>query len=148
MTATPQPGSANQLTALYRETIVRHAVNPTGYKEEIEATHLGELYNPLCGDRVVVHLKIHQDRIEAMAFSGDSCAICTASASLMCAQFSGTKTAELAGAHRWLKSALEGRDEPIAIEALTPLLGVRAYPSRVKCALLPWEAAEKAMTAD
>jgi len=142
--ASNQPGTVDELTALYRETIVHHAVHPTGYREEIEATHRGEMFNALCGDRIEVLLRIESGEIRELAFRGEACAICMASASLLCEQQSGRAVDQLEANHTSLQDALEGRCEKLEIEALMPLLGVRAYPSRVRCALLPWEAALKA----
>lgn len=140
------PGTVDELTALYRETIVEHAVRPVGFEAKIEPTHRRELYNPLCGDRVEVQLRIADEDVEAMAFRGEACAICMASASLMCAHQAGRPVADLRAAHAWLEGALSGAHEERQIEPLLPLLGVRAYPSRVKCALLPWEAAIGALS--
>lgn len=145
MSARNQPGTVDDLTVLYRETIVEHAVRPTGFEAGIDATHSRELYNPLCGDRVEVQLRIDGEHIEAMAFRGEACAICMASASMMCAHQAGGPVADLRVTHDWLKAALSGGADSGQIEPLLPLLGVRAYPSRVRCALLPWEAAVQAL---
>lgn len=145
MSGSAKPGTVDELTALYRETIVRHAVNPVGFGADIGPTHSRELYNPLCGDRIEVHLRVEGDEIEALAFTGEACAICMASASLLCEHQAGHSVAELNEAHGWLENALMGKSEGSGHEALLPLLGVRAYPSRVKCALLPWEAAADAL---
>lgn len=141
-----RPGSIDELTALYRQTIVEHAVHPIGFDVEIDTTHSREIYNPLCGDRIEVQLKVEDDAIEALAFTGEACAICLASASLMCERQAGKTVDDLRAAHRWLESALKGNDGRRDIDGLMPLLGVRAYPSRVRCALLPWEAATEALT--
>lgn len=145
MTSRNQPGTVDELTSLYRETIVRHAVHPVGFEAGIEATHSAELFNPFCGDRIEVNLLVHGDAVEAMAFRGEACAICMASASIMCGHQAGRPAADLRATHAWLDRALNGQEEAPPIEDLLPLLGVRAYPSRVRCALLPWEAAIAAL---
>ncbi len=146
MSQANQPGTVDHLTELYRRTIVENAVKPVGYRENIKPTHRAELFNPLCGDRIEMHLRLTGDTIGAAAFHGEACAICMASASLLCANLSGRPVAELTEAHAWLDDALHhGKQEPV-IEALMPLLGVSAYPSRIKCALLPWEAASGAVS--
>lgn len=145
MSARNQPGAVDGLTALYRETIVEHAVRPVGFEAEIQANRSAERYNPLCGDRIEVQLRIEGDEVEAIAFRGEACAICMASASLLCAHQAGRPVADLEAANAWLEQALKGDSGSRPIEALLPLLGVRAYPSRVRCALLPWEAAIKAL---
>ena len=145
--ANNRPGAIDELTTLYRETIVAHAVRPVGFEVEIEATHRKELFNPLCGDRIELLLGIADDVIKAIAFRGEACAICMASASLLCTDQAGGLVSELRATHAWLESSLEGNLENVDRESLRPLLGVRAYPSRVKCALLPWEAASEAINA-
>lgn len=147
MTARNQPGTIDELTALYRDTIVRHAVHPVGFEAEIEPTHRHELFNPLCGDRVEVQLRVDGDAIEAMAFRGEACAICMASASLLCQHQPGGSVAELKSAQASLRAALSDASGDVGNEPYLPLLGVRAYPSRVRCALLPWEAALEALNA-
>ena len=145
VSSTTQPGTVDELTQLYRQTIVHHAVNPHGFEAEIEPTHSRELFNPLCGDRIEVLMQIAADDIAAIAFRGEACAICMASASLMCVHLDGLPLTELETTHAWLEGALKGDAGQSEIEDLLPLLGVRAYPSRVRCALLPWEAARDAI---
>ena len=140
-----QPGTVDELAALYRETIVRHAVQPVGYRLDIDASHRGEMFNALCGDRIEMLLRIETESIKALAFHGEACAICMASASLLCEQQVGHPVARLETTHIALQGALETPGSELEFESLRPLLGVRAYPSRVKCALLPWEAALKAL---
>jgi len=81
------------LAEFYRETILRHSVEPVGFKASIEATHENEQYNPLCGDRVLVRLQVERDEIKAAAFDGAACAICMASASLLCEEAQGKNVA-------------------------------------------------------
>lgn len=145
MSGNTQPGTVDELTTLYRETIVRHAVEPVGFEANIEPTHSKELYNPLCGDRIEVLLQIEDNEIEALAFRGEACAICMASASLLCQLEAGRSVEEFATDREWLASALGGETGDADIEPLLPLIGVRAYPSRVKCAMLPWDAAVDAV---
>ncbi len=145
-----RPGSVAELAELYRTTILRHATQPTGYQAQIAATHECEKYNPLCGDRITVQLQISGDDIEATAFTGEACAICMAAASLLCEQLGGQPTTAIQAKHDWLSAELAaaGSGGKDGHEALQPLLGVRCYPSRVRCALLPWEAARDALNKD
>ena len=140
-----KPGTVDELTRLYKDTIVKNAVSPVGFEVEIEATHSAEIYNPLCGDRIEMQLRVLDGHIEDIAFRGEACAICMASASIMCESHSDCSTEQFQSAAQWFQLALGGEEADESHPALKPLLGVRAYPSRVKCALLPWEAAEKAL---
>jgi len=146
----PPPGLAgylpvNDLNALYLEAIKQHAADPTGYRQKIDATHQFEEYNPLCGDRILVQLRIAQKRVEAAAFEGEACAICMASASLLCGITPGKSVRHLQELHERLLTALESGHDTDGIDPLKPLLGVRSYPSRIRCATLPWTAASKAL---
>jgi nitrogen fixation NifU-like protein len=169
-----QTDSKADLARLYREAIKRHAANPVGYRLDIAATHRHEEYNPLCGDRIEVALQVTEGHVTAAAFDGEACAICLASASLLCSLAPGLRVAEMTAMGRELHKALKGGGDlglgesrmnplpqnplpqnplpqnplpqsplpqnPLPRE-LQPLLGVRPYPSRVRCATLPWEAA-------
>ena len=139
---------ADTLTALYRDSIRRHAAKPTGFRRPIAATHRHEAYNPLCGDRVEIGLRVTDDTIEEAAFDGEACAICMASASLLCGLAPGQTVAGLRALGALLHETLEApvADAPAGIpEDLHALLGVRPYPSRIRCATLPWTAAAAAL---
>jgi nitrogen fixation NifU-like protein len=151
------PGNSSELAGLYRDAIRQHAAHPVGYRQNIQATHRHEEYNPLCGDRVEIALRIRDDTIEAAAFDGEACTICMASASLLCALAPGHPTGTLQRLHDELLRALRS-DAAVSPageqehggrlpDALRPLLGVRPYPSRIKCATLPWSAARLALGA-
>ena len=156
---TADSGNREDLTRLYREVIKAHAADPVGYQRIIEATHRHAAYNPLCGDRVEIAMRVERDCIEAAAFDGEACAICMASASLLCSLAPGQHVPgfwQLGGAlHHALgdsvgvrlardraPSALLQKQHSTAAEPgipkeLHPLLGVRPYPSRIRCATLP-----------
>lgn len=141
--------AAARLEALYRETILEHAGAPVGFGSGLAATHRAEGRNARCGDHVQVSLAVRERRVDDLGFDGESCAICTASASLMCATMTGRPVAELEETAHRLVHALdhpnpEPRDAALP-EALQPLLGVRAHPARLKCALLPWITALEAV---
>jgi len=155
------------LPDLYREAVRRHAAEPAGLGREIGATHRHELHNAQCGDRVELRLRIRGDRIEDAAFDGEACAICMASASMLCGLAPGRTVEALEQLGETLQLALESprahtEDEPDATGGnpgtaqpppnpalpgqLHALLGVRRYPSRVRCATLPWTAARQALS--
>ena len=155
-----EPGSNDKLARLYREAIKRQAADPVGYKQAIDATHRHEAYNPLCGDRIDIALRVQDGQVEAAAFDGEACAICLASASLLCSLAPGETVSRVVSLGSELQWALgksrmnplpqiddshEASGNPLPQE-LRPLLGVRPYPSRVRCATLPWEAATRALT--
>lgn len=136
---------SNDPRRLYREEISKHAAEPVGYQAEINATHQYEEYNPLCGDRILLQLQISGQQVEAAAFDGEACAICMASASLLCENVSGQPVSHLESLYKGLQEAFECKDECGEPAPLRPLFGVKSFPSRIACATLPWTAAIKAL---
>ena len=135
----------SDLARLYRDSIRQHADQPVGYRRPIEATHQFEADNPQCGDRILLQLRLHEGHVEEAAFEGEACAICRASASLLCENVPGKPVSELEDLHNRLHAALTGDAEEEAPAELKALLGVKPFPSRIRCATLPWEAACRAI---
>ncbi len=130
---------------LYREIILDHYRRPRhrGRVEPADADVHG--HNPLCGDEVDVTLRVRAGRIEAIAFDGQGCSISLASASMMAEQVAGSSVGEARETVRRFKRMLvDGADpqSPDALGDLEALQGVRRYASRVKCAVLAWNALE------
>ena len=127
--------------ALYQEVILDHNKKPRNYGTLEHPSHHAEGHNPLCGDHISVYLQLEGDTIEQIAFHGESCAICKASASMMTAAVKG-KTREQADAltQEFLGMATGKLDlsQPNQIGRLAVFAGVRDLPTRVKCAILPW----------
>ncbi|KAA9133082.1 SUF system NifU family Fe-S cluster assembly protein [Marinihelvus fidelis] len=142
--------SDDSLAALYRQAVLTHAAAPHGQGVAIEATHEAEGHNPLCGDRVVIRLQIlpADGLVKAAAFDGEACAICLASASLLCQHLPGKAQGDLEAMIDGFSAALVNGDHVIekCPAFLQPMLGVRAYPARIACATLPWRTAIDAIT--
>src|SRR4029079_13148906 len=68
---------------LYQEVILDHNKKPRNWGVLADATHRAEGHNPLCGDHLVVTLRLNGDAVEDIHFEGESCAICKAAASMM-----------------------------------------------------------------
>ena len=128
------------LRNLYQEVIVEHGLRPRNFAELPNANHRSEGFNPLCGDRISLQLRISDGVIEGVRFTGAGCAISTASASLMSEALKGRTTAEaeqlFAGFHAMLAGVPETDDA--ALGKLAVFAGVREFPGRIKCAMLPW----------
>ncbi len=139
----------SNLNDLYQETILDHSKRPRNRGSLREATHKADGYNPLCGDRLSLELKLVDGRVADVAFQGVGCAISTASASLMTDALKG-KTLEEAektfeSFHRLLtEDGLPGAD----LGKLAVFSGVREYPMRVKCATLAWHTMRAALQGD
>jgi nitrogen fixation NifU-like protein len=106
-----------------------------------------EGFNPMCGDRLTVRLKIDDDKISDIRFEGQGCAISTASASLMTEAVKGRTRAEALRLFERIHELLTDDAAPPADELgkLAALSGVREYPARVKCASLCWHTLASAL---
>lgn len=133
------------LDELYQSIILDHNKRPRHYGVLTDATHQAKGYNPLCGDKIEVYLKIHDKRIEAIRFEAASCAICKASASIMTQQLTGKTLEETAALQEKVQDLLgEGKETSEAGGDLIALQGVRNFPARIKCASLPWHTCREA----
>jgi nitrogen fixation NifU-like protein len=134
-----------ELQELYQDLIIDHGTQPRNCCALPTANHGAEGFNPLCGDQVHVFLHIENEQIQKASFTGSGCAICMASASLMTEAVIGKtllKTGELC---LCFKNALLGEAVVLDLGKLKALLGVKSFPSRVKCATLPWHTLEAAI---
>ena len=134
---------------LYQEVILDHNRKPRNWGTLADATHRAEGVNPLCGDRLQLAVKLADDAVDAIAFEGESCAICKASASMMTAAVKGKPRADaeqLIGEFRDMATGkLDTSKEPHHLGRLTVFAGVRDLPTRVKCAILPWHTLHAAL---
>ena len=131
------------LDDLYKEVILDHYQNPRnrGRLESPDIATRG--HNPLCGDEVELSLKFDGDQVSDIAFGGRGCSISQASASMMTENVKGhtlSQAESLADAFKGVMTANGAPEALGAAEELQALQGVRKYPVRVKCALLPWTA--------
>lgn len=128
-----------ELQELYQEVILDHNRRPRNFRA-LEDGRRAEGYNPLCGDRLTVYLRVDDNVIKDVSFQGSGCAISKASASLMTESVKGKTIAE-AGAllERFQRMITASADAPLDdLGKLTVLAGVRQFPIRVKCASLAW----------
>lgn len=137
--------SPEELQALYRELILDHARSPRNFGKLEDATHEAEGINPLCGDKLKLYIDINDDRISAVRFEGSGCAISVASASLLTETVVGMTTAEAIQQFTVVVDTLTGNASSADLGKITALLGVREFPSRVKCATLAWHALSAAI---
>lgn len=137
----------DELRNLYQETIVDHARRPRNFGPLPEASHQAEGFNPLCGDRLLLRLKVVDGVIETARFEGVGCAISTASASLMTEALQGMTEQQAEALFLGFHSMLTG-GVPVsgsALGKLEVLTGVREFPSRIKCATLAWHTLHAAL---
>lgn len=130
----------SDLRELYQELIIDHGRHPRNFCDMKEANISKEGFNPLCGDRLILFLKVHDDKVIDASFQGSGCAISMASASLMTESLKGKTLSEvhrLFDAFHLLVTSGTETNMPL-LGKLAVLKGVCEYPSRVKCATLAW----------
>ncbi len=129
----------DELRELYQEIILDHNKNPKNFREIAGATHNSEGYNPLCGDRVHLFLKVEDGRIADVGFTGSGCAISKASASVMTTEIKGKTVEESKELFKKFQNVITGGDADVSkLGKLAVFAGVREFPVRVKCAALAW----------
>ncbi|WP_297505292.1 Fe-S cluster assembly sulfur transfer protein SufU [Ferrovum sp.] len=131
----------SDMRMMYQEVILDHNRKPRNYGRIEGANHHADGHNPLCGDSIHLTMDMEDDLIRAVAFEGEGCAICKASASMMTGAVKGLKVGEaedLASRFRGMTTGtLDMKDEQ-RLGRLRVFEGVKDLPSRVKCAILPW----------
>ena len=138
----------DDLRDLYQEVIFDHNKNPRNFRVMENADREVEGFNPLCGDRLTLFLKLEGDVITDASFQGSGCAISTASVSLMTEIIKGKTKVEAEELFKQFHEMATGKDEEVNLEAigkLAVLAGVREYPARVKCATLAWHTLDAAI---
>ena len=145
----PHPADAS-VTALYQELILDHYRRPRnkGALEDADA-HVARK-NPLCGDEIDVRLRFDGDRVADVKFGGRGCAISQASASMMTELVKGRTPEEVQQLGERFAAMIRGDAEAASDEVLgqaRALSGVSRFPTRVKCALIAWEAIARTLKA-
>ena len=138
------------LDELYQSVILEHDRNPRNFRAIEGDRREAEGYNPLCGDRVKVMVKVENGVVTDASFQGSGCAISKASASLMTEAVKGKAVDEIERMFEGFRDALTVR-QPDGQTARLPgrleaLRGVTRFPMRVKCATLAWHALHKALS--
>ena len=144
---------SSELRELYQEVILDHGRTPRNFGRPDGANHHAHGHNPLCGDKVTVHLKLKDGVVEDVGFEGSGCAISMASTSLMTEVLKGKTVAEAHALFHRFHDLITGSHDSRAdetvdaddFERLTVLSGVSEYPMRVKCATLGWHTLEAAI---
>jgi nitrogen fixation NifU-like protein len=128
----------------YQERILAHAKAP---RHVASATNLGQrgrsAANPLCGDELDLFLRDTPGAAPLLTFRSRGCALCRASASILCETVADLSPAAAADAARGFVSTFraDGAPDPHATDGTAALLDMRRFPTRAKCVLLPWETA-------
>ncbi len=137
------------LSDLYQEIILSHNKRPRNSDPLDPSTGQADGNNPLCGDKLTVHVRNTQSLLEAVSCDTDGCAISRASGSIMTTMVEGKLITEVEKLIEETKLLLTGEDEPevdlVQHGDMAALIGVRKFPARIKCATLAWHALEAAL---
>ena len=141
------------LKQLYQDIILEHGKSPRNLGKCEGYSHEAKGYNPLCGDKVHVYLKLdNRKKVEGLTFEGDGCAISLASASIMTELVKGKsfeEAKEIMNAFLdMIKNTSEIQTNHLDEDQKTKLMslsGVKQFPMRVKCATLSWHTLNSAM---
>ena len=136
-----------EIEELYQEVILDHSRRPRNFGELSDAAVRVHGDNPACGDEI--HLAVKFDAgggLEEVKFTGRGCAISQASASLMTMKLKGKSRPQALEMLRAFHDLVtnDDKDAPKSLGDLQVMRGVRNFPQRVKCAMLPWRALEQA----
>ncbi len=139
----------SDLKSLYQEVLLDHSKRPRNFRPMDGANHHAEGYNPLCGDKVTIFLKMEGERIQDVSFQGSGCAISTASASILTETLRGKTREEAEHLFEAFHRMVTGKDADPAgappMGKLAVFVGVTEFPLRVKCATLAWHTLRSAL---
>lgn len=136
----------SDLRDLYQETILDHNKRPRNFKKLEDANRSADGYNPLCGDKVKVYLRVEDGRVQDLSFEGSGCAISKASASVMTESLKGKSVQEVESIFKRFRDLVMGKaGEADDLGKLVVFSGVCEFPTRVKCATLAWHVLQAAL---
>ena len=140
-------GTATSLTDLYRQTVLSHSRHPHNCRRPKIYDREAEGHNALCGDKIHVYLRLQGDALADVAWEASGCAISLASASMMSDAVTGRTVTATRQTIDDFMTGLSGPEAGKLEGELAALGGVRDYPSRIRCATLPWQALRAALDA-
>ncbi len=141
----------SELNKLYKQAILEHNRNPRNYGVPVHWTHHAEGLNAVCGDLVNVYLTIRNDVLEQVSYSGESCAISMASASMMTELSTGLTLTAWFERFEQFKQLMDKRGDVESFDDLgsvNTLATVKKFPSRIKSATLCWHAMAAAINGE
>lgn len=131
--------------ALYRELVIEHNRAPRRFGAIAGPTHAGRSANPLCGDDLAFELRVADDRIADLGFTGEGCAVAMATASMLGEALVGSAPRRLATLRAAFERLLDSGEVDPALGDLGALAGLCGHPPRHRCALLAFDAVAAAL---
>jgi nitrogen fixation NifU-like protein len=135
----------SDLRELYQEIIIDHGRQPRNFGPLATANHHQEGYNPICGDKIILHVYEKNGVLQQLQFEGTGCAIAMASASLMTETLKGMTLSEMEKLFLAFHDLVTLGHCDADIGKLSVLSGVHDFPVRVKCATLAWHTLKAAL---
>lgn len=135
--------AGSNLDAVYQQVILQHNRHPVGFNQTDGASFTVEGHNPVCGDHVSMGVFFDDGKtvLQSVAFALESCAICTASASLLCQQLQQLPVNQVIGlADEFINFIQQGSElHSETLEPMQAFAELHRLPTRQRCATLPWE---------
>lgn len=143
-------GTEEDIKQLYQEVILDHNKSPRNFKKLEDANRHSVGFNPLCGDKLDLYIKMNGDTIDSVGFLGSGCAISKSSASVMTTAVKGKTKKEAAHLFEVFSDMVTGKKiltpaETEDLGSLAAFSGVSEFPARVKCASLAWHTLKAAL---
>jgi len=136
----------DNLEDVYNDLIMEHSMNSYNKKKIENPTYCEVGHNPNCGDEIELEIKINNDVIEDMAFTGSGCAISQSSTSIMIDTLKGKTVKEakeiIETFIKMIKREITDEENLKKLEDAIAFKNVSNMPARVKCALLAWHTIE------
>lgn len=141
----------NNYRDVFGEVLADHHESPRNWGLPPDTQVRENGFNPLCGDKVTLGLKFRDGQLESCTFEGEGCSICMASASIMTEMVQGQTLERVSGLIEGFRAKMQGEAAPEGLPAedssedIVALYGIKRFPVRIKCALLPWTTLKKGL---
>ncbi|MBI2343951.1 MAG: SUF system NifU family Fe-S cluster assembly protein [Deltaproteobacteria bacterium] len=137
----------NGLDELYRDVILDHFKSPRGKGILHDATIIAEGKNPLCGDELTLYVTLDGERIVQLRWDGHGCALCMASASMLAESMTQQPLDTVQHMAQAVLDMMHGAALPTHLRMgdIEVMEGVKKFPVRIKCVLLPWTTLQEGM---
>tara|TARA_B100001750_G_C15502532_1_gene598174 strand:+ start:295 stop:744 length:450 start_codon:yes stop_codon:yes gene_type:complete len=137
------------LQDLYQEIVMDHNWKPRNFHKMETPTCSSHGFNPFCGDTITVYASIAEEIITDVSFEAAGCSISKASASMMTEAVKGLTITDaktvFSKFHELVTQTGNAYEDDASLGDLVVLAGVRAFPTRIKCATLSWHALKGAL---
>lgn len=137
---------------LYQKTILKHAANATGHGELENPDHSVTVHNPMCGDRIKIHIEMENQAVKSLKHEAKACALCQASASILGDHHYGLTKISLEALIEELNKSIDAKNQNDNTawpekkwEDLEIFKVVRDHQSRRTCVTLPFDALLQAL---